>query len=101
MVLYHLCLFSAWDYVCHSEHLGYYSIASVDVANIQIILTDNIDRCNDRLGPVDLMLFTLLLELVHLNLMLSKALQNFGGNLRCCTAPYVTISNNSTEKVDM
>ena len=33
----------------------------------QIILMDNIDRCIDRLGPVDLVSFTLLFELVNLN----------------------------------
>ena len=54
---------------------------------LQIIL---IDRLIDRLGPMDLTLFTLLLELVNLNLNVKKGRMEFWGNLQCCTTPYIT-----------
>ena len=41
----------------------------------------------DRLGPVDLVLFTLLLNLLDLNLIATKGHTEI---LRCSTVPYVT-----------
>ena len=61
--------------------MGYYDISCVDVTYIQIILTDNIDKLVDRLGPVDLVLFTFLLELANLNFNVKKVIQNFGGTV--------------------
>ena len=41
------------------------------------------------IGPVDLVLFTLLMELLDLNLNVQKGHMEFWGNLWCCTAPYL------------
>ena len=83
MVLWHLCLFRTQDYVCHNNQLGYYQISFLDTTNIQIILADTIDRPIDRLGPVDLVLFILLMALTILNLNVKKDHEEFG-NLQCC-----------------
>ena len=48
-----------------------------------------LDRLTDRLGPVDLVLFILLLGLVNLNFKYKKGHMGFQGNLQCCTAPYM------------
>ena len=55
-------------------------------SNMQVIL---FDRLVDRLGPVDLALFTLLSELVILNLNVKKGHTEFRGHLWCCTASYM------------
>ena len=61
MVLWHLYLFSTYDYAHYCNELGYFDISFVDISNIRIFLTDNIDRLIDELRPVDLSLFTLIL----------------------------------------
>ena len=48
-----------------------------------------IDSLINRLGPVDLVLFTLLLELANLNLNVMKGHMEFWGNHQCCIAPYM------------
>ena len=53
---------------------------------LQIIF---IDKLIDRSGPVDLVLLTLLLELVNLNLNVNKDYIEFWGNLQFCTTPYM------------
>ena len=68
---------------------AYYYIYLVDVTNIQITVADNIDRFNDGLGPVDLVSFTFLYELIILNLNVKKGHKEFWQNLQCCTAPYL------------
>ena len=84
MFLYHLGLCipqqsvgQLWHFLCwchkHSE----------------MLLTDNADRLIDGLGPVNLVLSTLLLELVNLNLNVKKGHKEFFGNLWCYTAPYM------------
>ena len=89
MVVWHLSFFNIKDYVCHSNQLGYFNISHVDVTNIQIILTDNIDRL---MIDLDLWIkghFYLLLGLVSLNLNVKKGYNEFWGNLWCYTAPYI------------
>ena len=53
---------------------------------LQIIF---IDSLIDRLGPVDLVLFTLPLELVNWNLNVKKGHMEFWQNLWCCTGLYM------------
>ena len=59
------------------------------ILSMQIILIDLLIR----LGPVDLVLFTFLLELANLNLNVKKVIQNFretfGAVLHCITTPYL------------
>ena len=69
--------------------MGYHDISFVDGTNIQNILTDNADRLIDGLVSVDLVLFTVLLELVNLNLNAKKCHTEFWGNLQCCTVLYM------------
>ena len=44
----------------------------------------------DGFGPVNLVLLTLLLEVVNLNLNIKEGHTEIWGNLCCCTAPYTT-----------
>ena len=53
----------------------------VDAINIEIRLTDNINILTDGLGPVDLVFFTSLLELVIWNLNFKKGHMEYWGNI--------------------
>ena len=59
------------------------------IYNIHIILTSDTDRLIDELRPVDLALFTLLLELVNLSFTVNKCHTEFWGNLWRCTTPHI------------
>ena len=48
-----------------------------------------IDRLMGGLGPVHLLLYTLLMELVNLNLNVKKGHMEFQGHLWCCSAAHI------------
>ena len=81
----------ASDFVQHLRFI--HAIAIIWVTMTFLLLLSNLqiifDTFIDRLGPVDLVLFTLLLELVNLNLNVKKGQTEFWGNLQYCTALYI------------